>query len=101
MRMLANSILYAAQVPYLMDNAGLRNAYGSDLPFISRRVRVPREFFFDALAALAEADHGESDAKSGEWECPACGETVPADFDVCWNCNSEQDTGNLSDESSS
>jgi hypothetical protein len=24
---------------------------------------------------------------AGEWLCTSCGERVPANFDVCWNCN--------------
>jgi hypothetical protein len=90
MRMLTNATLYGAQVPYLIDNAGLRTAYGADLPFVSRRLRVPREFFWDALAALASVSFDKATGPPGEWQCPTCGEAVPADFDICWNCNGRQ-----------
>ena len=100
MRMLANPTLYGAQVPYLMDNAGFAAAYGSDLLFTSRRVRVPREFFFDALAALASTRFDETGGQAGEWRCSTCGEAVPADFDICWNCNECQPNPKPSDEGS-
>jgi len=49
---------------------------------------APREFFYDALHALASGRPmapaiGEA---ASEWACPTCGEVVPANFEVCWNC---------------
>ena len=26
------------------------------------------------------------DATQDDWQCTACGEQVPANFDLCWNC---------------
>ena len=28
-------------------------------------------------------------AKSGDHQCPKCGETVPQDFEICWNCGAD------------
>jgi len=98
MRMLANPTLYGAHVPYLEDNAGLQTAYGMNLPFVSRRLTVPREFFFDALAAIASVSVNDAIGQTGEWQCPACGEAVPTDFDICWNCNAHQPSHKSPDE---
>ena len=27
-----------------------------------------------------------------DWECPACGETLEPQFEVCWNCGQEPPT---------
>ena len=27
---------------------------------------------------------------SGPWTCPNCGESIDAEFDLCWNCQSER-----------
>jgi hypothetical protein len=33
---------------------------------------------------LAEQTASPNDGEP--WHCPSCGETVEADFDLCWNC---------------
>jgi rRNA maturation endonuclease Nob1 len=83
---LAKPILYAAGVPYLVDNAGLMGVYGGRIPLISGKIRIPREFFFDALHAMAEADEPDDSEAPGAWTCPACDEDVPSGFEICWNC---------------
>ncbi len=30
------------------------------------------------------------------WRCPACGESVEAGFDLCWNCGTARDLDRLS-----
>ncbi len=86
LRALARTILYGAQVPYLMDNRRLHELYGGRVPFVSGGLRVPREFFFDALEAFASAEEPPADYAREEWVCPSCDETVPAGFEVCWSC---------------
>lgn len=55
------------------------------------RVWVHRRDEDRARAALAgyerkhRAPHPD-DAPEAVWICPSCGESVEADFDVCWNC---------------
>ena len=84
---IATPILYEAQIPYLVDNAGLTRAYGFRIPFASGSLRVPREFFFDTLHAFAAADDPPARHARNDWICPNCHESVPAGFEVCWNCN--------------
>lgn len=87
--MLSKRILYEAEIPYVMDNDGLQRLYGGTLPAVSTKLRVPREFFFDALAAFAQAARPHPASVEGEWVCPACDEEVPAGFEVCWNCGQD------------
>lgn len=50
---------------------------------------VPRSYYFDAVALLSErraAPDDSGDLPRGDWSCPTCGESVPATFDLCWNC---------------
>jgi len=83
---MVNTVLYGAQIPYLVDNARLTQLYGGQIPFVPNTLRVPRPFFFDALHAMATAERAQAQA-THDWTCPACHETVPAGFDLCWNCN--------------
>jgi len=86
-RSMAAGVLYQDGVPYLVDNADLTWIYGGNVPFIPGTLRVPREFFFDALHALSAAAEQTSADAGEDWTCPACRESVPGDFDICWSCN--------------
>jgi rubrerythrin len=86
-RGLAKTILYGTEIPYLMDDAKLSQLYSGKTQFLARALRVPREFLFDALYALASAGEPPAAHAQDEWVCPACNELVPAGFEVCWNCN--------------
>ncbi len=37
-----------------------------------------------------EARERDSEPAGDPWTCPKCGETVEADFDLCWNCQTER-----------
>jgi hypothetical protein len=39
-----------------------------------------------------EAEPLDADSiKRPPWKCPACGKSVPGDFEVCWNCGANQE----------
>lgn len=44
----------------------------------------------ELLAARTEALAAAVDLP--DWRCPACGETVPGNFETCWNCGAEPTT---------
>ena len=54
---------------------------------------------YDRALRLVEEtsrSHTEKQAEPGEpepaeWECAACGETVPPESDVCWSCGEVRD----------
>jgi hypothetical protein len=93
LRTMATGVLYQDGVPYLVDNAGLTWIYGGNVPFIPGTLRIPREFFFDALHALTAAAEQTSASAGPDWTCPACKEPVPGDFDICWSCNTPRPDG--------
>ena len=37
---------------------------------------------------------GASREKHMDWRCPSCNESVPATFDLCWNCGQPEQTKN-------
>jgi ssDNA-binding Zn-finger/Zn-ribbon topoisomerase 1 len=99
----AKSVLDARQIPYRFEAADtlgdtLRMRVPSDRKL--GLVKVPREFYFDAVFWLrwaTEADQqpsgcgsaasDESDEEEGpDWTCPDCNESVPGGFDMCWKC---------------
>lgn len=86
----ARSILYAAQVPYLAPTSPLEGLHLGIL--VKPQLLVPRDFFFDALHTLAAAKPIDepADLDAPDWECPTCGELVPGNFEVCWNCETPQ-----------
>ena len=46
----------------------------------------------DAHPPQDNEDATETAPSKGEaWKCPRCGESVPAGFEVCWNCGTGQD----------
>jgi hypothetical protein len=52
-----------------------------------RALQVRRDYYLDALALM----HTLRERSRGLWQCPRCGEKVPATFDICWNCQADPD----------
>lgn len=42
-----------------------------------------------ALAILAEVTTRDTARSTEEISCPACGESNPGNFEICWNCGAE------------
>jgi len=51
-------------------------------------LRVPREYYLDALHFIRSRPEDQPPA----WTCVQCGEEVPANFDLCWKCQSPRDS---------
>lgn len=100
---MAASALQARSVPHVLEPPDpLAQTFGVSLGRRRNvgRVMVPREFYFDALFWLRrgtetepppestqESDADATDANSSpDWDCPQCSESVPGEFDMCWNC---------------
>ena len=54
------------------------------------RLPAPPETDSAAVSELSEAagDRTEQESPGPHWKCPACGETIPDTFDMCWKCRS-------------
>jgi hypothetical protein len=80
------SRLRSAGIPCLLEDAkGVQGAHAADVMVggpAHKRLRVRRDYYLDALAALSSPidEPGES------WTCPGCSEEVPGNFDICWKC---------------
>ena len=86
----ARGILYENNIPYVVNDAGLREVYGGAAPYAWVKVLVPEEFFLDAMHAFVEVSKGIEEPAEEEWICDSCGEKVPGNFTICWNCGSRQ-----------
>jgi predicted amidophosphoribosyltransferase len=75
------AVLYDEVIPYLADVTRLQEFHVAE-----SCVRVPREFFFDALFALQQALEPPAEFAREPWTCPACRKKVPKGFEICWNC---------------
>lgn len=80
----------------LLEDAGIRTYFRNE--FVSG-VEVVVPVFYPAVCVLDEEDEAralqiirEQDFPSSappaaDWNCTACGETVPGEFAQCWNCS--------------
>lgn len=41
---------------------------------------------YDEAMALLKNLEAPAPSAGADWQCPKCGETVPGNFDACWNC---------------
>ena len=57
------------------------------------RLYVLDERDFNRAMQIVEAElvRMNSVPEKGAWQCPKCGETVNANFILCWNCGYQQD----------
>lgn len=87
------TLLAAELVPHFeAAEDGLRRLYGVQ-SFTPTRLNVASEFYLDVLWLLEAARKEDEQRRAGilrPWDCPACGEHNPANFDVCWNCASNR-----------
>ncbi|MCB9865531.1 MAG: hypothetical protein H6816_02700 [Phycisphaerales bacterium] len=104
------SLVWAAAL--VLDRAAISNlivtgSYDPVVGLFSRRsslphVMVPFKFIHDAIQLL-EAEFGEREFKPGQrpnvqrphlpdWTCPACSESNPGGFEVCWQCGADAPT---------
>jgi len=89
-------ILWAYQIPFMQLTDPLRSALSAAWPGAPRRperIAVPRDRFFEAVDLMRRDQLGEPMPepparvqRSEDWDCAHCGETNPANFEVCWNC---------------
>ena len=60
------------------------------LPSLPRLCIIDDQDYDDAMELLAPFQNQPISAvASTEWKCPACGETVPAEFASCWKCGEQ------------
>lgn len=82
------SMLQDAGIETFMRNASGNNPCVAPDSYPSVYV-VNDEDYEKARALLEEAQKTPASIKES-WKCTACGETVPGNFDVCWQCGKER-----------
>ena len=89
---LARMVLEGQGIPvfFVNDKLFMQTGYSPDI-----EVQVPDVLVEHATEILsAELSKGfyrtTQKSKVLEWLCPSCGEKVPNNFDVCWNCQNEK-----------
>src|SRR5262249_21714615 len=45
---------------------------------------------YDQAMALLQTPPEVPPLTGADWRCPKCGESVPANFETCWNCGSSK-----------
>lgn len=87
------ALLRAAQIPMMVVRESAAIAYGlTDTMTNSPRLAVPRANYWEANELIRRHRRGEAVdlpavVDEADWTCPKCGETNPANFEVCWQCN--------------
>ena len=93
---LLRSLLESEGIPCFIRNETMQQTIPGGLAVAF----LPLPDFWPTLCVLRDEDYpkamelirsaSEAPPESAEdWKCPACGETVPANFASCWNCGGE------------
>lgn len=88
-------------VKNLLEDAGIKAQVVNDMLVLPPgETMSPRVWVSHADEARAreiilkwedERDEQHTEPEKAPWKCPACGEDVEADFEVCWNCERPRD----------
>ncbi len=80
------NVLETAGIPCTVRNDRLGGAIG-EIPFVEcwPELWVTRPADLLRARELVEEALRETDSH-GTWTCPGCGETIEAQFGVCWHC---------------
>ncbi len=89
-------LLEAELIPFLLSDERSVIEIHAGGAAIGGRLSVPSEFYFDLLWLL-ERERRKNEAAPARgahaaWDCQACGEHNPANFDICWNCGTACET---------
>lgn len=88
-------ILKRARIPYMEKIGPTESLFGiGGLTNTRTRLAVPRSQYFEVIHLMRQHElHGELPPEPGppppDWTCPACDETNPGTFEICWNCSQE------------
>ena len=58
--------------------------------WVHRRDELPARQFLAEWEKNNAKPHPDEDAPRPAWKCPACGELVEQDFEICWNCQTSR-----------
>ena len=81
------SILESHGIETHLKNLTLSSIMG-DVPFaeVFPELWVVNDADYDEALRLLQEHRDLVPPRAADWICPNCGEQVPKEFDVCWNC---------------
>lgn len=82
-------VLANEHVPHVPVDEKTASEIWSGPSLTTQRLRVPTEFFFDVLYLIERVRREMETIRAtnpSDWNCSACREDNPGNFDVCWNC---------------
>lgn len=87
------AIFVAEQLPHVPIDQRTMHEHVLGQRSIGTDLLVPREYWFEVrwliAAAICEINAVRA-SSTADWQCSGCGEKVPANFDICWNCAVER-----------
>lgn len=89
------TMFLAEQLPHVPIDQRTLHEHLLGQQSIGSNLLVPREFWFEVrwlIGGAARDLHAIRTAPKADWKCATCGEDVPANFELCWNCGSAQES---------
>ena len=88
------SILEEAGIDCFIQNENTSATFGAGAlglaqsPIFDPALCIIDDSRYDEAMALLKTTAEPSLALRADWRCPQCGESVPGNFENCWNCSS-------------
>jgi hypothetical protein len=90
---LKKSILEEAGIDCFIQNENTSATFGAGAlglvqsPIFDPALCIIDDSRYDEAMALLKTTPEPSLAVRANWRCPKCGESVPGNFETCWNCS--------------
>ena len=90
---LKKSILEEAGIDCFIQNENTSATFGAGAfgmvqsPAFDPTLCILDDSRYDEAMALLKPAVDPELAVRADWRCPKCGETVPGNFETCWNCS--------------
>jgi hypothetical protein len=88
------SLLDAASIDSFIRNENTSATFGAGAfgsvqsPVFDPVLCIIDDQRYDEAMSLLKAATEAPASTGADWLCPKCGESVPTNFDACWNCSS-------------
>jgi hypothetical protein len=93
---LKKSLLEEAGIDCFIQNENTAATFGAGMlglvqsPVFDPTLCIIDDSRFEEATALLKAAGEPPVAVPADWRCPHCSETVPGNFDTCWNCSTDR-----------
>jgi hypothetical protein len=93
---LKKSILEEAGIDCFIQNESTSASLGAGVlglvqsPIFDPALCILDDSRYEEAMALLKSAPESSLPAGADWRCPKCGESVPGNFDTCWNCSTKR-----------